>query len=87
MAESKGVRVVVAQDSAEAGEGVALELPGLLIVAQRPQGEAEEAGRCAVCRGGPRRRTRRLRVEGVALELPGLLVLAQRAQVAAEDAG
>ena len=36
--------VVLAEDSAAAGEGVVLELPGLLIVAQRPQDQAEEAG-------------------------------------------
>ena len=36
--------MVVAQHAAETGEGVVLELPGLLVLAQRSQGEAEEAG-------------------------------------------
>jgi hypothetical protein len=35
--------VVFAQDSAEAGEGVALQLAGPLVLAQGFQGEAEEA--------------------------------------------
>ena len=37
--------MVLTEDSAAAGEGVALELPGLLVLTQRPQVEAEEAGR------------------------------------------
>ena len=41
----QGVGVVLAEDPAAAGEGVLVELPGLLVVAQRPQDEAEVAGR------------------------------------------
>ena len=36
--------MVLAEDAAAAGEGIALKLSGLLVVAQRPQGEAEQAG-------------------------------------------
>ena len=36
--------MVLAEDSAAAGEGVAQKLPGLLIVTQRPQDQAEDAG-------------------------------------------
>jgi len=78
--------VVLAEDAAPAGEGVGLELAGLLVFAQRSQGEAEEAGRAqrfgvvlapdAAAAG-----------EGVALELAGLLVFAQRSQGEAEEAG
>jgi hypothetical protein len=34
----------LAEDPAAAGEGVVLELPGLLIVAQRPQDQAQDVG-------------------------------------------
>ena len=37
--------MVLAQDSAKASEGVILELPGLLIVPQRPDDHAEIDGR------------------------------------------
>jgi hypothetical protein len=36
--------VVLAKDSAATGDGVALQLPGLLVLAQRAQDTAEEAG-------------------------------------------
>ena len=36
--------MIVAQHPAEAGEGVGLELAGLLVLAQGCQGEAEQAG-------------------------------------------
>ena len=78
--------MVLAQDSAAAGEGLAQELPGLLIFAQRPQGKAEEAGR-AQCFGVVLTEDSAAAGEGLALELPGLLVLAQRSQGEAEEAG
>jgi len=37
--------VLLTEDSAAAGDGVARELPGLAIVTQRPQRQAEEGGR------------------------------------------
>jgi hypothetical protein len=37
--------VVVAQDLAQAGEGVLAELPGLLVLPQLPQGGGEVNGR------------------------------------------
>ena len=40
----KGIGVVVAQDSAAAGQGVVVELAGLLVLTQRSQGEPEETG-------------------------------------------
>src|SRR3954470_22365487 len=40
----EGVGVVVAQHPAEPGEGVVLELAGLLVLASSCQGEAEKAG-------------------------------------------
>ena len=78
--------MVLAQDSAAAGEGVVLELAGLLVLAQRSQGEAEEAG-CAQCDGVVLAEDSAAAGEGVVLELPGLLVLAQRSQGEAEEAG
>jgi hypothetical protein len=36
--------VVLAEDSAAAGEGVVLGLPGVLIVTERPQDQAEDVG-------------------------------------------
>ena len=42
--------MVLAQDAAEASEGVCLERPGLLIVPKRPQDHAEILGRE---KGGP----------------------------------
>ena len=76
----------LAQDSAEAGEGVVLEVAGLLVLAQRFQGEAEEAG-CAQCYGVVLAQHSAAAGDGVVLELTGLLVLAQRIQGEAEDAG
>ena len=59
---------------------------GLLVLAQRSQGEAEEAG-CAQCVGVVLAQDSAAAGEGVVLELPGLLVLAQRSQGEAEEAG
>ena len=54
--------VVLAQDSAAAGEGVVLELAGLLVLTQSTQGKAEEASQSSVRRWSSPR-TRRLRVK------------------------
>ena len=66
--------VVLAEDSAAAGEGVVLELPGLLILAQRPQDQAEEAG-CSQCDDVVLAQDSAAAGQGVGLELPGLLIV------------
>ena len=65
--------MVLAQHAADAGEGVVLELAGLLVLAQGSQGEAEEAG-CAQCFGVVLAEDSAAAGDGVALELAGLLV-------------
>jgi hypothetical protein len=66
--------VVLAQRSAEAGEGVVLELAGLLGLAQGSQGETEDAG-CAQCVGVVLARNCAAAGDGVVQELPGLLMV------------
>ena len=83
---SECVGVVLAQHPAEAGEGVVLELAGLLVLAQRSQGEAEEAG-CAQCFWVVLALDSAAAGEGVVLKLAGLLMLAKRSQGEAEEAG
>ena len=78
--------MVLAQHSAAAGEGVVLELAGLLVLAQGSEGEAEDAGR-AQCVGVVLAQDSAAAGEGVVLELAGLLVLAQGSQGEAEEAG
>ena len=78
--------MVLAEDSAAAGEGVVQELPGLLIVTQRPQDQAEEAGRGEGV-GVVLAQDSAAAGEGVVLELPGLLIVTQRPQDQAELAG
>jgi hypothetical protein len=46
VSRGEGVGVIVAQHAAEPGEGVVLELAGLLVLAQQSQGDAEVGG-CA----------------------------------------
>ena len=82
----EGVGVVLAEDSAAAGEGVVLELPGLLIVTQRPQEQAEVAGRgegvgvvVAEDSAPP--------AQHLFLQFPGLRVVTQPEQVVGELAG
>jgi hypothetical protein len=69
--------MVVAQHTAEAGEGVVLESAGLLVLAQGAQRATEEAGD-AQCVGVVLAEDSAVAADGVALQLPGLLVLAQR---------
>ena len=76
--------MVLAQDSAAAGEGVVLELPGLLIVTQRPQDQAEDVGR-EQGGGVVLAEDSAAAGEGVVQELPGLLIVTQRPQDQAED--
>ncbi len=66
--------MVLAQDPAEAGEGVGLELPSLLIVPQRPQDHAEIDGRQ---QGGPvvLAEDSAAAGQGVVQELPGLPIV------------
>ena len=73
----QGDGVVLAEDSAAAGEGVVQELPGLLIVTQRPQDQAEEAGRGEGV-GVVLAQDSAAAGEGVVQELPGLLIVTQR---------
>ena len=78
--------MILAQHAAEAGEGVGLELAGVLLLAHRTEGEAEVAGGAqrvwVVLAEHPAAAG-----EGVGLEVAGLLVLAQGSQGEAEQAG
>ena len=67
--------MAVAQHAAEAGEGVGLELTGLLVLAQRSQGEAKDSG-CEQCAEVVLAQDSAAAGEGVVLEPAGLLVLA-----------
>ena len=78
--------MVVAPHAAEAGEGVGLEVAGVLVLVQGSQGEAEQAG-CVQCFGVVLAQHAAQAGEGVVLELAGLLVLAQGSQMEAEKAG
>ena len=69
--------VVLAEDSAAAGEGVVEELLRLLVLAQGSQGEAEEAGKIQ-CVGVVLAVDAAAAGEGIALKLSGLSVVAQR---------
>ena len=66
--------MVVAQHAAEAAECVGLELPGLLVLAQSCQGEAEDGG----CLQGHKvllAEDSAAPGEGVVHELPSLLIV------------
>ncbi len=83
-AAHQGMRVVVAQDPARAGEGVLGELAGLLILPQLPQGGGELVGRAqgvgvVVAQDSPHAG------EGVLTELARLLVLPQLTQVDGDE--
>ena len=64
--------MVLAEDSAAAGQGVVLKLPGLLIVAQDHRSAAEEAGRAERV-GVVLAQDSAAAGEGFLLQLPGLL--------------
>ena len=68
--------VVLAEGLATAGKGVGLELPGLLVVTQRPQVQAEEAGREKGV-GVVLTEDVAAADEGVVLEFPGLRIVTQ----------
>jgi hypothetical protein len=78
--------VVLAEDSATAGESVGLELTGLLVLAQSSHGEAKEAGR-AKSEDVVLAEDSAAAAESVVLELAGLLIVTQRPQDQAEDMG
>jgi len=71
------IELVVAEDAPAAGEGVALQLPGSLVVTQRQERQAEEAGR-AQSDGVVLTQDTAAAAEGVTLKLSSLPILAQR---------
>jgi hypothetical protein len=78
--------VVLATGSAAAGDGVVLELPGLLVLALGSQSEAEEAG-YTQCFGVILSEQLAAAGQGVAMEVPGLLIVAKRPLGNAEEEG